>query len=260
MGASILFDLLLRRYRMAKLLISGDINKSIWDFYTEEIEVQNLTGILQDGRYVNFPGAINIKSVRTVPHSDKVRLVVYPSNCICGEKSFIGPASITFDLVNFCFVGTEFDIIKEDGRERGIRSLMSLTLGNRNIILKQIPDYEQVEATLKTQRNVEVTCTATTPTSNYNELDDLISTLEYLCDVMSVARATLVNWVSFEVVTSDGMPIYAHYRNSVTGRYSGFALIDRNDPQQTKNFLEKGYLKCNELELEFRVLAKKTGP
>ncbi len=196
-----------------QLLISADINISFINFVNEKKEVQSLTGTILDGRPIRTSGPIIPKAVNPIPHTNKLRLIAYPSNWICGSTSFNGPASLSFDLVNFCFLGTKYNVVSANSVEQHTLSLMPLTLGNRNILLRQVPDYDQVEATLKALRGVEVTCTATTSLDNPSEMEEVVSTLETLSDVMSVARATLITWISYEVATLDGVPVYSQYRN-----------------------------------------------
>jgi hypothetical protein len=236
-----------------QLLLSADINRSVWEFAASKIEVQKLTGTLLDGRAANVSGPIFLKAVNPVPGTNKVRLIAYPSNWTLGNSNFSGSALSTFEIVNFRFLGTQYEVITKEGVERGTLSLMPLTLGNREVQLRQVSDYEQVEAALQTRRGVEVTCTATTTLNSFEDMGDAVSVVDTLCDVMSVARAALISWISFEVTAEDGTPLYSQCRNSVTRRYTGTELIHRNDPDQTKRFLERGFIRCCELDQDFQM-------
>jgi hypothetical protein len=235
-----------------QLLLSADVNLSTWEFATNNIEAQSLTGTLLDGSLARVSGPIFLKAVNPIPRTNKARLIAYPSNWIFGNPNFNEPASISFELVNFRFWGTEYKISSNNESGRKTLSVMPLALGNRNLQLQQTPDYEQVDAILQARHGIEVTCTATTTLGSNDELSDVISTVETLCDVMSVARATLVSWVSFEVASSHGMPIYSQARNSVTRRFTGNELIGCTNFHQTKEFIERGFLRCRELDPDFQ--------
>jgi hypothetical protein len=130
---------------------------------------------------------------------------------------------------------------------------MTLTLGNREVKVRRIRDYDQVEITLRAQRGIQVTCTATTTIDEPSEIDNIASLLDSLCDLMSVARGTLISWTSFDIGTSKDKPSYSRYRNSVTKRFAGIELIDDSDCNNTKLFIERAFIRCEELEPDFQI-------
>jgi hypothetical protein len=236
-----------------QLLLSADINLSVWEFAASKIEVQKLTGVLLDGRVANVSGPIFLKAVNSVTGTNKARLIAYLSNWTLGNSNFSGSALSTFEIVNFRFLGTQCEVIAKEGVERGTLSLMPLALGNRDVQLRQVSNYTEAEVALQARRGVEVTCTATTTLNSFEDMGGAVSVVDTLCDVMSVARATLISWTSFEVTASDSTPLYSQCRNSVTRRYAGTELIHRNDPHQTKRFLERGFTRCRELDQDFQM-------
>jgi hypothetical protein len=235
-----------------QLLLSADVNLSTWDIALNKIGVQKVTGTLIDGRPAGVSGPIFLKAANPIPRSDKARLIIYPSNWTLGTTNFASPASISFELVNFRFLGTQYDDSSTDDIRRATLSVMPLILGNRVLHLRQVSDYQSIEAELQARRGVEVTCIVTTTLNSVEELGDIVSVVEVLCDVMSVARATLVSWTSYEITSLDGAPLFSQFRNSVTRRFTGNELIHHNDPHQTKRFLERGFIRCRELAQDFQ--------
>jgi hypothetical protein len=234
-----------------QLLFSADADRSAWDFFTGPLEAVNLTGILSDGRTVSVEGLF-LKNTRLASRG-KTRLIGYSSHWTLGESDFSEATSVSFELVNFRFLGTETEESVVDGKQCSTLSLMTLNLGDRKVKLRRVPDYDQVEATLRAQRGVQVTCTATTSISSPSELDIIVPFMDSLCDVMSVARGTLICWTSFDINSSEDKPSYSRYRNSVTRRFAEIELIDDSDRDHTKSFLERGVLRCQELEPDFQI-------
>lgn len=163
-----------------QLLLSADVNLSTWEFLADKLEVQSLTGILQDGRSATISGPIFLKAADPIPRTNKARLIAYPSNWTFGNTSLTEPASITFELVNFRFLGTKSEVVSQDDSKRKPLSLMPLTLENRDLQLRWVSDYDQVEAALQARRGVEVTCIATATLNSFEELSDVVSTLTML--------------------------------------------------------------------------------
>jgi hypothetical protein len=234
-----------------QLLFSAAVNLPTWDFAAGNIRVESLTGVLADGRPVTVPGSIVLKTVRPISDTAKTRLIGYLDEWFIGNREFWEDADVSFCLVNFRFLGTESELRLRNNGLCSTLSVMSLNLGKRRMRLKQVEDYEEVEASLRARGNVEVTCVATTTINSGEELDEAVSAIETLSDVMSVARATLVSWISLEVTNLAGRPVFSQSRSSVTRRFAGIELIHRSDPGQTKEFLEKAFVRCRELHQDF---------
>ena len=97
------------------------------------------------------------------------------------------------------------------------------------------------------------TCTASTKIEDSTEIDAVITDVETLCDVMSVARGTLVNWTSFDVKSKQSEILFSRYRNSITRRFAGTELISSADRQSTKSFLERSFSRCQEIAPDFQI-------
>lgn len=236
----------------AQLLICVDIKRSSWDFIGVSHEVESIHGKLTDGRKVNATGLF-LKESTAISSTNKTRLFMYSSQWIIGEADFDGQAEVIFELVNFCFQGTESEIAVINSVKHHKLSLMTLSLGSKQVQIRQISHYDQEVAALRTQRGVRVTCTATTTLSRPSEIDNAISMIDVMCDIMSVARGTLVSWTSFDIQTVNDEKPYSLFRNSVTRRYASTALINDNDRNHSKLFLENGFQRCSVLHKDFKI-------
>jgi hypothetical protein len=235
----------------AELIICADVaGRAPWEFL--KIEAEGLQGTLADGRRIDAAGLM-IKECQSAPGATGTRLVAYSTHWTIAGPSIVGRASAVFELVNFIYIGTETEILMVDGLESIKSSLMTLRLGERHAQLRRAIDYDQAVATLKAQRGVQVTCTATTTISSSPEIDDVVSMMDTLCCVMSVARGTLVSWTSFEVRDASERALYSRYINSVTRRYAGTGPLSPIAFNDTKRFLEEGFKRCEELDSDFHV-------
>jgi hypothetical protein len=234
-----------------QLLFIADVRRPIWDFMTDGLELISFTGALHDGRSVSIQGFF-IKETKQAPQGN-ARLIGYSSHWEIGEPNFKEATSISFDLVNFRFLGIESEIYVEGDRRYSTLSLMTLKLAEREIKLRWVADYDQVVANLRAHSSVQVTCTATTPIKDSTEIDAVISIVDTLCDVMTVARGTLVSWTSFDVNVLRSKLPYSRYRNSVTRRFVGIELINNTERQYTKSFLERSFSRCQEIAPDFQV-------
>lgn len=234
-----------------QLLFSADLARPIWDFFGRQFEVESLTGTLSDGRPVNLLDPIFLKE--TSPSNSGTRLVGFPSRWAIGQMDFDSPAFVTFELVNFLFLGTEVETVTRDGLERSTLSLLPLNLGGTEVEVRWSPDYKQVESTLRAQKGVQVTCIVRKTIHSAAEVGDAESAIEALCNLMSVARGTLVSWTSYDIHASNEAPYYSFYRNSVTRRYAGIQLIQDHRIHETKSFLEEGFKLYGGLDEEYQM-------
>lgn len=245
----------LGQFSNANLLISADINCLPIEFFFRHVndEIEELKGTLLDKRPIQLVGPIYLRKMDATSNKQNSRLIIHVSQCVIGVLEFSKPATVSFEISNFLFTGTEKEIHKVDEQEQNEFSLLPLKLGDREIQIRKVSNYKEVETILWAQKGVETTCTANTNIDNPAELDEIISTIDALCDMASVARGTLINWSAFEIKALGGAPIFSTYRDSVIRRYASFELLKRSDVQNSKHFLERGYLRSLELAAEFQI-------
>jgi hypothetical protein len=241
-----------------QLFFKIDFTPPAWKILNDDDFIQELTGTLSDGRPANLNAPLFIKEI-SPPTLTKDGLIVtvigYPSKCEFGKKQFNTSAVAIFDLVNCLFLGTEAEkVIDEKGQLKEAKPLMTINLGERQVELRQIPQYKQAESILRAQRGVQITCTAKTPIENFSKIDEVVSTIEALCYLMSIARGTLISWSSFNIFDSDDeLPLYSVYLNTITRNYDGNALIRETPQHHTKTFLETGFVRYKKMDEDFQI-------
>lgn len=232
------------------LLICADVEYSPLTFQSSRLKIESLQGTLTDGRKISAT-ELWIQEVGAI-FSEKARLIIPAGHWNIRDSPINGQVSVVFEVFNFLFLGTEPELRVINGLENGTR-ITTLTLGGRRVQLRRTTDYNQAVAELSARRGVRVTCTATTTIDPQLEIDSIASMMDTLCDIMSVARGTLVGWASFEIRTAAELPGYSQYRNSVARRYEQLGLIDVDDCENTKRFLEEGFQRCEELGKDLSV-------
>jgi hypothetical protein len=245
----------LGQFTNANLLICADINCLPIEFFFRHAkdEVEELKGTLLDERPIQLVGPIYLRKMEATPNKQNSRLIIHVSQCVIGGLAFVRPATVSFDISNFLFNGTEIETHIVDGQEQSDFSLLPLKVRDREIQIRKVSNYKEIETILWAQKGVETTCIASTSIDDPTELDEITSVMDTICDVASVARGTLINWNALEVKTIQGNPVYLRYRDSVIRRYASFELIKRDNIQQSKDFLERGCLRCIELANEFQI-------
>lgn len=230
-----------------------------WEILNESDFIEEITGTLSDDRLATLSAPIFIKNHSfPSPTEDgwSVTVAGFPSRFEIGDKEFKDSSIIIFDLVNCLFLGTEREKeYYDDGqRKSSDLSLLTLNLGERLVKLKQSYEYGQTKATLRAQKGIQVTCTAETKIGGSQEVRKIISLMDTVCSLMSVARGTLVNWISFDVFdVVNEIPIYSVYFNSVTQNFAELAPIREIPQQNTKLFLESGYMRYQQLDKDYQI-------
>jgi len=233
------------------LIFTAQLDMSQWEFMKNETGIDGLSGFLPDKHPVTASGLF-VKYVEADTLYGKANVTGYASSIQFGKSKFEAVALISFEIVNFLFRGDEFEKKVIDGTTKP-SPFMKLLLNGREIILRQVDNYEKVEVELKAQQKVKIiTCTATTTIKNSTEIEEIIGTIDTLCDVMSIARSTLISWTSYEVLSQDRFVLFSNYRNSVTRDYSGSGLIHNADTKNTRAFLEKAFMQYEILSEQYK--------
>lgn len=160
-------------------------------------------------------------------------------------------SSVSFDIVNFLFIGTEVVNYQTEHGEGGRLSRISLDLDDCAVILDQVSEYETVKNRLKARKGVEVTSTLTMRLSAQEDVDRVIEVAERIADIMTICRGTVISWVAYTVMDADGNSVLTHLRNSVVKNCSPFPLIHDMPPESTREFLKSGYRAHRSLDAEY---------
>jgi hypothetical protein len=121
-----------------------------------------------------------------------------------------------------------------------------LEIHGAEVSLRQLPDYKDREKALKRSRGVRVTSEIRiAATIGFDAARQVASDL---CDLCSLARGTLVNWICCDAVGADGQRAYSYHYPAVSRSYAGASpLIDPRAALELKAFLEACFSKYQEL-------------
>ncbi len=146
---------------------------------------------------------------------------------------------VRFALVNFEFVGNEIDNWQQMETYHSKLGLLNLSLDGQTVTIRRVDDYEDRINLLRARGGVDVTCQLSLVTDNPLESKLLA---ERLCRLLTIARGTIVAWLYFDVLSSEGDVIYTEHIPSVTTSFSsGLQVIERGSHMDTKAFIETAY-------------------
>ena len=232
--------LLFCEYRISNLLDN-------FEFGLFDADIFKIVGKTINGNNVDFSNLGPLIRFMPISNSNRNLIITILNSCKIGDQKLIGDSLITFDILNFLFIGPNIKTNTKDGFSISASSQFEF-LYNKNIILiKQVPNYQQVLVSLTNQKGKEITSQVIIKIINDIDLYATISVTDHLCELLSIVRSTLINWVSFEVTTFDGKFIYAYYQNAVSRNFNGTELINRENYLDLKNFLETALLNIDEL-------------
>lgn len=193
-----------------------------------------LNGTDKLGRNVNAIDLL-IKDTETNTEGDTV-FNGYVRKCEIGEKVISDDFVLKIDMINFLFLGNETIEKKTDTGKTLSRSILQLQFPDFDCSVEQIKNYSIVKQLLKRQGGVLNTSTISTKVCNLNDYDSALEKVRKLCQLLSVARSTFINWGSCRVCDNAGDVIYEFHGNAFTKPYHGNNLIDEL-PAETENFL-----------------------
>jgi len=176
----------------------------------------------------------------------------YAGECEIGKKEISDGFNAQFDLINFLFLGNE---AKEEETEKGekiSRSVLQLEFPDFQCRIDQDKNYSINRQLLKRQGGVLKTSTLSTSVSSQSGYEIAIEKVKKLCQLLSVARSTFINWGSCRVKDTEGNVIYELHGNALTRPFHGNSLI--NDlPGDTERFLNSSWKTYDKYEDVFDI-------
>jgi|GEM_PF-2147176 len=216
------------------------------------IKFNNFKGETSDG-LMNLTGVINLcheidpKSIDD-HDSEQVRVVYTMTELTASTSTIEDIHCVKFGITNFRFGDKSDKILSFD-----IKGIKKLTI-------KKIENYEDVEDILKFSKGIRVTCNLIVEVDNKTKLKDLENIVYDLCDVMSIAWGTRVQWIYYCAYNSElEMVLWKHVR-SVTKPYHYNELIISEDLKIMNNFLESSYIALAEKQNMLRYKEKTAKP
>jgi hypothetical protein len=148
------------------------------------------------------------------------------------------PASARFGLTNLVFTGTRW--YSSDNR----RVLeLPITLGSPHrpvdLCLRPLPDYDARSHRLRTLKGIDVTCEVEAAIPQDAGVDRLRQLADELCDLLSVARGTRIQWVYLDQYAAGGELLRRTHCSRITKRYCALPLIDPASAAETANFVQR---------------------
>lgn len=200
--------------------------------------INNISGTLDDGRLIELDGKVSLTSslVSMTEDGPLCKLIGSPTGWVIGKVGFSGKASMHFEIANFLFTGDS----------------MNIKVNGDNLVVTPVENYEEVIAILRAQKGIQVTSTVAIKIDNQTDLDKKIEYVEIISDLMSLARSTLINWLSFNIEVEGEGVVYSRFRNSIIKNYNPITLIPNNEIEGTKRFLETGYSRYKEFDNVFQ--------
>ena len=158
-------------------------------------------------------------------------------------------ARINFEIVNLFIWPDE----RREVAPGEFRGLIVLLLGGRELLLRRVPNHDEIRESLRERHGTAVTAILETTITDQNDVPAAIAIVERVCALLSLARGTLVTWVRYEITASDGAPISSYGRNAKTKDCCSAVLIDPNYPRETSGFLHQVYERYGTIESIFEM-------
>lgn len=137
---------------------------------------------------------------------------------------------MTFGVTNFKFTGNE---------SQG--EILSLDMiETKRVTIKKIEKYKDALHFLKSTKGICITCEVMIEIDNETEIEKSIDIVSDLCDLMSIACGTKIQWIYFNICNTEGNVVSQKHGSRVTKPYLPLEIIDEK-PLTMKNFLDTSY-------------------
>jgi hypothetical protein len=162
-----------------------------------------------------------------------------------GEKT-----RVRFGIVNFFFWGTESQEIAPNSWKL---SLLPLDLHGKKITIQQITQYDEQKKSIEALKGINVTCYAEVEVQTFAEIESVETIISCLCQLLTVARGTMVSFLYYDILAENGSVIYSEHYPAITRNYSSGELLEDVQPEDTKRFIETAYDKYLALDSVYQL-------
>jgi len=208
-------------------------------------KLNKLEGLDKKGRKIKATGLLS-KDSTTDGDTNSITIVNgYVSECKIGELNIESGFSVHFDLTNFLFLGNETKIEQSDRGKRYSRSILKLSFDDFYCRIEKAENYSTVAQLLKRQGGVLKTSTLIVQIDNYDDYKSSFEKVRKLCQLLSVARSTFINWGSCKVFDTEGKVVYEFHGQAQSRNYHGNNLI-KDLPNETVKFLKKAWIEYDQ--------------
>ena len=141
-----------------------------------------------------------------------------------------------FKITNFKFIGNQPYKVNETIQ----RLELNISINGIDFIIRPVSDYKNIINDIEYTRDVAVTADILVDGSIENK-DKIIHIVDNICRLLSLAKGTKINWISYTIENNDGEILEKYYSNRVTKSYSVLRLISYENPIDLKNYVESTY-------------------
>ena len=141
-----------------------------------------------------------------------------------------------FKITNFKFIGSQFYKVNETTQQKELK----ISINGIDFFIRPVSDYKNIINDIEYTRNVAVTAELLVDGSIENK-DEIIYIVNNICSLLSLAKGTKINWISYTIENNNGDVLEKYYSNRVTKSYSVLRLIGYENPSDLKKYLESTY-------------------
>lgn len=194
--------------------------------------LDKIEGRLNNGMIIKSVGPVH--GLKSSISSDKFEILLLLSQIEAAHETSDmqkNPNVIRFSLTNLRFIG---DI----SPELRVASL-TFTVEDVRIIIRQVPNYNEIEKTMNATKNCTVTSYLDIPyDDNISKQIDLV---DNLCDLLSFALGTRITWPYYQILDRDGVVLTSFHRNCITTNFGSVVLINPDNRTDLRHFIESTY-------------------
>ena len=155
-----------------------------------------------------------------------------------GEPDWGRAHTVKFAITNFKFTGNEKEEYSTGGWQR---TDLKLKLDGVNISFQKVEMYDSIIESLPRIKNTEITCELAIEVDNHAQ-EEIIEIVDRVCSLLTIARGTKINWISYTLCDDDGLELGQCFRPRITRPYTPIPLVKPlNDPASTVRFLRQCY-------------------
>lgn len=177
-------------------------------------------------------------SIHSTQDSNTIDIIFFAGNMKYTRPRNGGFTSIRIGITNLEFVGNKLRELPNGG---GAWDIFSINLEGNVIDIYEVQDYKNIMESIKNQKGVDVTSEAIITITSANDLDKILTHIDDLCKILSLARGTKINWIYYDCYDSKNEIVISSHQNRVVWQYAGLPLIDPRNPHDTVNFINQSF-------------------
>ena len=148
-----------------------------------------------------------------------------------------------FRITNLKFIENEYYL--ENANTKNTQ--LNLSINGFNIIIRRVIGYDGIIKELEYTRELEYTSDVDITAEMIIDViieskDKVLEIVNNVCSLLSLARSTKINWISYTLENSKGESLEIYHEDKITKSYSSLKLIGYEKPDELKKFIESTYV------------------